>query len=182
MILMTLISWLLFNTGPGKPAQLLMCKDAKTTLYSEAPLENIEATSIKGKSVLNTSTGEVQFSIPITSFEFKKSLMQEHFNENYMESDKYPVASFNGKINEKIDAGQPGDFPVTATGELQVHGVKKQRTINGTLKITKTGASLNSKFIVACKDHGIKIPTLVFKNIAETIQVTVSANYIPYSK
>jgi hypothetical protein len=84
------------------------------SLYSKAPIEDIDALSDKGTSVFNAATGELAFSVPIRSFKFDKALMQEHFNENYMESDKYPQAIFKGKINEKPDVTKDGIYPVTA--------------------------------------------------------------------
>ena len=161
--------------------EVYITNNAKVRLYSEAPLENIEATSVKGFSVYNTQSADIQFSIPINSFKFKKSLMQEHFNENYMESDKYPFAKFKGKITQQIDPGKDGEYNVSATGELDVHGVKRQRTIKGSIRVAKGIITVNSKFDVLCKDHNIKIPQLVFQNIAESIQLTVSAIYNPYT-
>lgn len=163
----------------NKKETIYECSTAKIRLYSEAPIENIEATSTKGFSVYNPQSGEIQFNIPINSFKFRKSLMQEHFNENYMESDIYPFAKFKGKINQLIDPEKDGEYAVSVVGELDVHGVKRQRTINGSIKIQKGEITINSKFDVLCKDHNIKIPKLVFRNIAESIQITVSANYNP---
>lgn len=170
-----------FLSFSQKAGGLYTCKEINTRLYSEAPIENIEAISSKGFSVLNFNTSEIQFNIPIRSFQFKKSLMKEHFNENYMESDKYPNATFKGKINEKVDAARDGDYPVTVTGEMEVHGVKKQRTISGTIKVANNQLTITSQFTVLCKDHQIEIPKLVFKKIAESIQITVSGAFTPYS-
>lgn len=152
----------------------------ETSIYSDTPLENIAATSKKGISVYNIEKGEIQFNIPIKSLQFKKSLMEEHFNENYMESYKYPFAKFKGKVNQVIDLSKNGEYPVTVSGNLDVHGVKKQRTINGTITVNNGSISIFSKFDVLCEDHGIKIPQLVFQKIAESIQVTISGNYTPY--
>src|ERR1700760_2604685 len=76
-----------------------VCKNANITLFSKAPIEDIEAKSAKGTSVYNATTGDLAFNLPINTFVFQKSLMQEHFNENYMESDKYPTATFKGKVS-----------------------------------------------------------------------------------
>ncbi|HEY0897129.1 MAG TPA: YceI family protein [Sphingobacteriaceae bacterium] len=164
------------------PARLYVSRSIKTTIFSEAPLENIEATSNTGVAILNTETGEVQFNIPIRSFNFRKRLMQEHFNENYMESDKYPHAKFKGKIRESIDYSVDGTYEVTTTGELEVHGVKKPRTIAGTITVNGGSISIQSKFDTRVADHNIKIPQLVFRNIAETIRVTVSGTFTPHTK
>src|SRR5476651_1473424 len=91
---------------------LYVCKNAKISLYSKAPTEDIEAKSDKGTSVYNGATGDLAFGLPISSLKFEKSLMQEHFNENYMETDKYPQASFKGKIQEPVDVSKDGSYPV----------------------------------------------------------------------
>ncbi|MXV16095.1 YceI family protein [Hufsiella ginkgonis] len=175
-----LLLCLFFALGAHAQGTVYTSKEIKSRIYSEAPMENIEAVSAKGISVLNAATGEIQVTIPIRSFQFKKSLMQEHFNENYLESDKYPNAVFKGRINGPLTLTD-GEYKVTVTGDLDVHGVKQQRTISGTIRISKGVVSINSVFMVMCKDHNIKIPTLVFKNIAESIQVSISGNYTIYS-
>ena len=106
--------------------------------------------------------------------------MQEHFNTDYMESDKYPKATFKGKIQEHIDLSKDGNYPVTVTGELEVHGVKQTRTIPGKITVSNGAVKMTSEFMVKCADHQIKIPQLVFHNIAESIRVQVSAVYTSY--
>ena len=108
--------------------------------------------------------------------------MQEHFNENYMESAKYPNAKFSGKINEKVDYTKNGEYKVTCTGTLTIHGVAQPTTISGTLKINEGKVHLDSKFAVKLKDFKIEVPKLVFQNIAESIDVTMTATYSPYVK
>lgn len=172
-----LLLLLLFKMiGPGETS-LLISRNVDITLFSEAPLENIEARSVSGISVLNPATGELQFTVPIRSFEFRKKLMQEHFNENYMESDKYPNARFKGKLIEKIDLNADGDYPVTATGDLEVHGVKRVRSIKGLISIRNKQVEVSSTFDVKCEDHKIKIPQIVFQKVAETIRVKVKGSY-----
>lgn len=94
-----------------------------------------------------------------------------------MESDKYPAARFKGKLNSPIDVLKDGDYQVTATGDLEVHGVKKRRSISGTIKVLNGTLQINSVFDVKCEDHNIKIPALVFKNIAETIRITLKGTF-----
>jgi len=173
-ICIILLAWLSVNQAGGT---LYACKNAKITLYSKAPIEDIEATTITGVSVYNAANNELDFSININSFKFPKALMQEHFNSDYMESDKYPRATFKGKINEKPDLSRDGSYPVTATGELSIHNVTQTRTIPGTLSVRGGVVSLSSEFMVKCADHHIKIPRLVFHNIAESLKITVSATY-----
>lgn len=160
-----------------KAKAVFITKNAEITLFSEAPMENIEAVSKTAYGIINTNNGEIQFGVSIRSFRFRKSLMQEHFNENYMESDKYPAAKFKGKINIPIDLSKDGEYQVTASGDLEVHGVTKKRSLAGTIKVVNGRLELNSVFDVKCQDHNIKIPALVFKNIAETIRVTIRGNF-----
>lgn len=170
-----LLAWMYtFQTGQD----LYACKNARISLFSSAPIEDIAATSTTGTSVFNIATGEVAFSVNISSFKFKKSLMQKHFNSDYMESDKYPRASFKGKIQERINIAQNGTFPVNATGELEVHGIKQARSFPGSVTVNNGSVSLNAEFMVKCADHHIEIPKIVFHNIAESIKINVSANYI----
>jgi polyisoprenoid-binding protein YceI len=96
-----------------------------------------------------------------------------------MESDKYPRASFKGKISEKVDVTKDGSYPVTVAGELTVHNVTMNRTIPGTITIRGGVVSMKSEFMVKCADHHIDIPKIVFHNIAESIKITVAATYAP---
>ena len=159
-----------------------VCKNAKISLYSSAPIEDIKAETSSGVSIFNNSTGELDFSVSIQSFQFEKSLMQEHFNSDYMESDKFPKASFKGTIKEHVDVSKDGTYPVTVAGDLTVHGVTQKRTIPGTLTVKEGTITMTSQFMVKCADHHIKIPSLVFHNIAESIQMNVSATYTAYKK
>jgi polyisoprenoid-binding protein YceI len=108
--------------------------------------------------------------------------MQEHFNENYMESDKYVDARFSGKVNENIDWKKDGVYNVTVSGKLTVHGVDKDRTIPGTITVKNGIISILTKFDISCKEHGIKIPSMMTEKIAETVAVTVNGAYTPFVK
>jgi len=145
--------------------------------FSSAPLEDIEAQNNKAISLINTRNSEIAVRVPIKQFQFRNRLMQEHFNENYMESEKYPHATFKGKINETIDFRKPGTYNVSATGTLNIHGVSQQRTLNGKLTIADSGITLNTSFDVLLKDHKIRIPSIVFNKIAEKIAVTTVFSY-----
>lgn len=167
---------MLSTDGLAQPRNWIT-KDAQVTFFSSAPLEDIEATSKSGASALNMATGDILFKVRNTSFRFRKKLMQEHFNENYMESDKYPLSEFRGKI---LDAGKPernGTYDVQVSGTLTVHGVAK--TYNTTARIILRDSSLTAEcsFDVKVADHNITIPSIVGKNIAEVVNVRVSAHY-----
>src|SRR3954470_16358545 len=112
-----------------------MTTTGKVQFFSETPLENISAVNSNVSTLINTNTDSVFVRMKQTGFVFKNALMQEHFNENYMESTKYPLATFRGKINEKVDYTQDGSFLVTSTGKLTLHGVEKIETIKGTLTV-----------------------------------------------
>jgi polyisoprenoid-binding protein YceI len=154
-------------------AQILMGKTTEISFFSTAPLEDITAINKTTKPVLNTATGDVLFKISIQGFSFEKALMQEHFNENYMESEKFPHAMFKGKINEKIDYKTNGTTKVTVTGKLTVHGVEKERTIEGTVTVKDGAVTIDCKFNIALKDHNIAVPELMFQKIGEVVAVTI---------
>ena len=159
---------------------IYVSKNARISLYSSAPIEDIKAATSSGGSVYNPSTGELDFSVNIKSFTFEKELMQEHFNSDYMESDKFPKATFKGTIQEHVDITKDGIYPITVNGDLTVHGVTQKRIIPGTISVKSGVISMSSEFIVKCADHHITIPSIVFHNIAESIKMNVSATYIPY--
>ena len=169
-----LLAWMsIFQTGQG----LYMCKNAEISIFSSAPIEDIAARTSSGQSVYNAATGDLVFSVAINTFKFRKALMQEHFNSDYLESDKYPRATFKGKIQEHPDLTKDGTYQITATGVLDVHNVKQNRTIPGTLTVSNGNVTMKSEFMVKCVDHHIDIPKLVFQNIAETIKVNITATY-----
>ncbi len=162
--------------------QIYTAKSGEVTFFSEAPLENIEAVNKVATSLLNTASNDIAFSVTMIAFEFEKALMREHFNENYMETEKYPKALFKGKLNEMIDFTKDGTYQASATGKLTIHGVEQDRTIEGTLTVKEGQILLKTEFKVLLKDHNIKIPKLVVKNLAEEVLVTVTATYAPYKK
>ena len=160
-------------------AQNIYTKNGAVSFFSKATLENISADNNEVTSVLDKSTGNLQFSILIKSFHFKKSLMEEHFNENYMESDKYPKAIFKGKISNAaaVNFSADGVYPVQVTGDLTMHGVTKTITASGTVEVTKGIPAARSQFKIKPADYKITIPGVVKDNIAETLDITVSCVY-----
>ena len=160
-------------------AQVFMTNNGSVKFFSEAPLENIESVSKSAMAALNAKTGKVFLRLPIRSFKFDKALMEEHFNENYLESDKYPNAEFDGTITNLPDLKKDGTYKVTAKGKFTVHGVAVERSIDGTLTVKGSSITVNSVFKIKCVDHKIEIPKLVFKNIAEELDVTVDVVLAP---
>lgn len=165
-------------------AQLYKGKQDASTIsfFSKSPLEDIDATNKKATVVLKTTTNDVQFGIPMISFKFPKPLMEEHFNENYVESTKYPTCIFKGKINETIDFTKDGEHKVSVKGALTLHGVTKEIETTGTLIIKGLEIFMVSAFKIKTSDYNIKVPSLYVKNIAELIDVKVNAVLEPFVK
>ncbi len=149
------------------------------SFFSEAPMENIEAKNTQVKAIMNTDKSELAFIVPVIGFKFEKPLMEEHFNENYMESGKYKTAQFSGSYKGDVDFKTNGEYPVTGKGKLTIHGVEQEREFNGTMKVDGGKVILTCKFQVQLKDHKIKIPKVVVKNIAEEVEVSVNVTFEP---
>ena len=165
-------------------AQKIYTKNGSISFYSKSLLEDITAKNNEVTSIINEQTGDIQFSVLIKSFRFKKSLMEQHFNEDYMESDKFPKAIFKGNIADlsRINFASDGSYKVKVTGDLTIHGVTKNIEVPGAITVSQGKISSSSKFSVKVKDYNIKIPTTVVNNIAETISITVDCKYEPYKK
>lgn len=145
--------------------------------FSDAAIEDIEAVNNKVSAIVNISTGEFAFSATIREFQFEKALMKEHFNEKYMESDKFPVSTFTGSI-AGFNKEQAGWQEVAASGKFTIHGVTREVQIPGTISKSDNGYSIKAKFIVRLEDYKVKIPQLLWQNIAEQVEVTVEFSLI----
>ncbi len=150
-------------------------KNGVISFFSKAPLEDIEAKHKSAVCVLDTKTGILQFNILIKGFEFENEEMQEHFNDDYLESDKYPKAEFKGQIlnNSTINYTKPNTYPISVTGQLTIHGVTKEIQSNGTIKVEGDGLIAAASFIIQVADYNIKIPSLVKDKVAKTVKITV---------
>jgi polyisoprenoid-binding protein YceI len=164
-------------------AQQYVDKAGKAHFFSATSMENIEATSHSVICALNISNKKVIVKIKNKSFKFKSGLMEEHFNENYMESEKYEYSTLEGNITDNIDLTKDGAYDVNIKGALDIHGVKVERDIKAKL-VVKNGAPSegSSKFDVKLADHKIKIPSVVGANIAEQIAVDVEFHFEKYEK
>lgn len=148
--------------------------------YSDAPMEDIEAINESATSLIDLSNNAIVIVVPIKAFSFQKKLMQQHFNENYLESDQFPNATFKGKI---VDwDGEYGESKATATGTLELHGVTRNVSISGEISFKENQIYLSTVFPVRLADYNIKIPKAVFYNIAEEVEVTAKLEYAPYEK
>jgi polyisoprenoid-binding protein YceI len=157
-------------------------KSVHVSFFSETPMENIDAKSSVSTSIINFATDSIIVKIPIKAFVFKNSLMGEHFNENYMESEKFPYALFRGKIDTKIDATKNATHKVKAIGTATIHGVTKPCTLEGTITTKDAELNLVSSMDVNLAEYKVEIPSLVKDKIAKIIKVKVDANYLPYAK
>lgn len=176
-----LIICALFAQGQDKYANTFVTNSGKIHFFSATPLEDIEATSKTALCAFNTASKKVNVQIKITSFVFPKSLMQDHFNENYLESEKYPMSVLDGVIVEDVDYSKDGVYDVTFKGTLEMHGVKANREIKCKLTV-KNGqpANVTSTFDVKLVDHNIKVPQAVSMNVAEVIAVDVNFDLQKY--
>ncbi|NDK56637.1 YceI family protein [Pontibacter sp. BT213] len=164
-------------------AQLYRIKEGRIHFKSEAPLELIEASSAKLKGLIKTDDQTFAFSVANESFEgFNSALQREHFNENYMESTRYPNCTFAGKIIEPVDFSKDGTYTVRAKGKLAVHGVEVERIIKSALTIKGGIITIQSEFIVPLQEHNITIPKIVYQKIAEEISVEINATLTPQQK
>jgi len=163
-------------------AQIEVSKTSEVSFYSKAPIEDIYAVNKASEFVINTANYEVEVEIPSHGFSFKKPLMQDHFNENFMESDKYPKSYFKGKIQDSVDFSKEGNFKVKVMGKMTIHGVERDKTLEGTITIKGQEISIHSEFNIHLKDFNVKIPKIYTKNIAEDVLVMVNATLIPFVK
>lgn len=163
--------------------QRYFTKSGHISFFSKAPLEDIEAHTKEAVSFIDFNTGEMVFAVPMKSFQFKKSLMQEHFNENFVESDKYPKATFKGKITniEEVDIRTNKVFLVNVEGVLNIHGEDKEIKTVGKLEVKNSQIRGKTNFSVTPQDFNIKIPALLRDNIAKRIDITVDIVYEPYN-
>ena len=143
--------------------------------FSSAPLEDIEAHNKQVNAAINIETGDILYQVLIKSFEFEKALMQEHFNENYMESDIYPKAVFKGKITNlaDIDFATDGVKEVNVSGSLTIHGVTKDISEKGSIVVNGDELHSKAKFSIRLEDYNIERPNAVVKKIAEEVDINV---------
>jgi polyisoprenoid-binding protein YceI len=162
--------------------QIYMADSAKVSFFSKTSAEDIDAKNTICKPIMSVSTGEFDVSLVNTSFDFPKPLMKEHFNEDYMESAKFPKTVFTGKISGNVDYLEDGTYNVSVTGTMDMHGVKKIITVPGTITVKGGVLFIYAKFNVKIADYGIKLPSFLSMNVADNVDVTVTATMKPYKK
>jgi polyisoprenoid-binding protein YceI len=177
----TILKYILFTSlflaiSSVTSAQKYSTKNGRISFYSETPAEKIEAQNNQVNSALDIATGDFVFKTLIRGFEFPKALMQEHFNENYMESEKYPSSTFKGKVSnlKDINFSKDGKYNAIVDGDLLIHGVTKRVSVKGTFEIKAGSIFGDAKFNILIKDYNIKIPNTVVNNISESLEIKVS--------
>jgi hypothetical protein len=165
----------------GLNAQKFMTKNGYIGFYSHTPIEDIKGDNNQAACILDASTGEIVFQLLMKSFRFEKALMEEHFNENYVESEKFPKSTFKGKVVNlsDINFSKPGLYKATVEGELSIHGATKKISEPGEIEITSDGVNAKSKFVIVPEDYNIEIPSVVREQIAKEITVTVDVKMTP---
>jgi hypothetical protein len=159
-------------------SQKVMTREGYIRFFGSTPLENVEGVSRQAASILDMESGDIVFQVLVNSFKFEKALMQEHFNENYAESEKYPKAIFKGKVTGDIDYKKPGTYEVVIKGTMTFHGIEKPIEAPAKIEIKADGAvKLDTKFQMVPEDYDIKIPSAVRDKIAPVIEVTAQAIY-----
>ena len=140
-------------------------------------VEEIKAVSKTANCVVVSSTGAMEWSVLMKSFKFKNALMQEHFNENYVESSKFPKASFKGKIDDvaAVKWDKDGSYPVTVSGKMTCHGVEKEIATKGSVVVKKGVATVSSSFDLKLADYKITVPSVVGKKVADDVKISINA-------
>jgi len=162
---------------------IFMTRNGQISFFSKTPVENIEGVNNEVTSMIDTGKGDLVFAVLIKSFHFEKALMEEHFNENYLESNTYPKATFQGKIinASSIKFDKDGTYEAKVEGDLTMHGVKQHQTATGTITVSKGKLSAVSNFTIKLADYKIEIPSLVADKISPTIEIRVNCQYEPKS-
>ena len=161
-------------------AQQYVTRSAQVHLLSTTPIEDIEGHNVQASMIFDGATGEVAVQVPILGFHFDRALLEEHFNENYMESDKFPKASFRGTIQGWTLALAEGESrEVLVSGTFEVHGESVTRDFDGAVRLEGGQLTVECAFEVRPEDHGISIPGVVRDNIAQIISIDVSAQLLP---
>ena len=171
-----ILSFVLLLASGVASAQFYITKTGVIRFVSEAKVEKIEAVNNQVNAILNPATAEFGFKLLIKSFEFEKALMQEHFNENYLESDKFPLSTFVGKVTniKEINLSKDGTYTANVEGDLTIHGVTNKVKQAGTFTVKTDKIIANANFDVPLKDYKIVIPSAVFNKVASSVKVTIN--------
>lgn len=175
------LSFVLLLASMAQAQDKYFTKSGVITFYSKAPLEDIEAKNKTVQAVLDTKSGALQFSVLMKGFEFQKALMQEHFNENYVESDKYPKSDFKGSVtnNGDVNYSKPGTYPAKVSGQLTIHGITKNVSTTGQIVVSGTDLKTTATFNISLSDYKISIPAVVKDKVSNSVKIAVDCKLDP---
>ena len=174
-----ILAFLLIGFSQINAQDIWFTRNGNISFHAGTSMEDIDGTNNDVASLINIKTGDIAFTVLVKSFHFTRSLMEEHFNENYMESTKFPKSTFSGKITDpgKVNFTKDGNYAVTIEGDLFIHGVTKKITAPGTIMITDGNISSVATFKVLMSDYKIDIPGLVADKISKEVTIEVKCNY-----
>ncbi len=174
-----LILLMLFASGGHIYAQTYFTRNGYIGFFSKTPLEDIKAENNQVYAIIDIAKKNLAFTCLVKGFLFRKQLMQQHFNENYIESDKYPKASFSGSYTGNVVAEKEGKYDVQVSGNLTLHGVTQQINAPATIEVTGGNLTGNCRLKLIPGDFNITIPGLVKDKIAKEIDVVITVNCNP---
>jgi polyisoprenoid-binding protein YceI len=172
-----LVIILMLLSGFAAPAQQVMTRNGYIGFFSKTPLEDIKAETSQANAAVDLAKQTLAFAVLVKGFLFTKELMQAHFNENYVESDKFPKATFSGTYAGNVDVTKPGTYPVQVKGNLTLHGVTKTIDVPATFQVQTGSLTGKASFSLKPEDFAIKIPSLVREKIAPQIAVTINVSF-----
>ena len=176
MRFITACIFLLLTCSMTQESNLFFTNDGKISFRSESKQELIKAASNEMRGLIDPQKKTFVFKVLIRTFKgFNSSLQQEHFNEKFLESEKYPEATYLGKIIEDVDFNKDGVYEIRAKGKLTIHGIEKERIIRSIVTLKNGIASIQSHFTVALADHNIKVPKVVHEKVSSEISVEIIA-------
>jgi polyisoprenoid-binding protein YceI len=180
LIYALLLSCIAFSAGAQ---DIYFTRTGKIEFHSGSSIEDIDGTNNEVSSMLNIKTGDMAFTVLVKSFHFKRALMEEHFNENYMESEKFPKASFKGKIVTMpvINMTANGSYTIQTEGELTIHGITKKISVPGKLTVSNGKITGVSSFKIILSDYNVQIPGVVAEKFSKETVINVSCVYEPRS-
>jgi hypothetical protein len=158
-------------------AQTYLAKNVSVRFFSAAPIENIEANTTVASCAFNAKSNKIIMKVPIKAFRFEKALMQEHFNENYLESEKYPIGQFEGMMLDLPNMYNNGEYNIRLKGKLSLHGVTNEKEVNAKIYIKDGDVKALVVFKIKCKEYKIAIPKIVARNVSDEIEISVTAEF-----
>ena len=160
---------------------IYLTRNGQIEFHAGTSVEDVDAVNNEVTSIVNIKTGEIGFNVLIKSFHFKRALMEEHFNENYLESSKVPKSTFKGKITnlDAVKFGQDGSYKANVEGDLTLHGVTQHITMPATVTVSKGKIRGQSSFKIKPEDYKIAIPSLVADKVAKEVSIIIDCQYEP---